>query len=138
MKSAKRFETTMMLAVGSLLGFGAALGVFQPAQHANAAPQDAKPRAVTTGTSNVGASCCSEGAKMSRLLAMATPVSLKSADAQPPAGEKEEVIFFEVFVPADAVVELEGSRMDGVGELRLYQSPPLLIAGNYTYSIKAT
>jgi uncharacterized protein (TIGR03000 family) len=45
---------------------------------------------------------------------------------------------FEVRLPADAELEVDGARMKTIGETRLFQSPPVAVGGIYAYTLKAT
>jgi len=47
-------------------------------------------------------------------------------------------IQFEVLLPADAVLEIQGARMTPTGAVRRFQTPPLRAGVNDTYTIKAT
>ncbi len=52
------------------------------------------------------------------------------------AGKKPAV--FEILVPADAELEVEGYRTQTTGEKRRFESPPVEPGSTYAYSIKAT
>src|SRR5262245_18326197 len=52
--------------------------------------------------------------------------------------DQEAVIPFELLVPADAVVEIGGYRTRETGTERHYDTPPLRVGGDYTYTVKAT
>lgn len=54
------------------------------------------------------------------------------------AQDQDEVILFDVLLPADAVLELQGVKMDAAGAVRHFQTPPLQTVGEYTYTLKAT
>src|SRR5262249_11419669 len=51
---------------------------------------------------------------------------------------REAVIPFELLVPADAVVEIGGYKTYETGTERHYDTPPLRVGGDYTYTVKAT
>jgi uncharacterized protein (TIGR02246 family) len=59
------------------------------------------------------------------------------AQAAPPK-EGEEVISFEVRLPADALLEIDGNKTTSTGEIRKFDTPPLRVGGRYTYTLKAT
>src|SRR5262249_9183934 len=48
------------------------------------------------------------------------------------------VILFEVLVPADAELDINGFKTTETGEVRHFQTPPVNPAGSYTYTVKAT
>jgi uncharacterized protein (TIGR02246 family) len=50
----------------------------------------------------------------------------------------EEVITFVVRLPADAVLEIDGSKTTSLGEARTFRTPPLKVGGRYSYDLKAT
>lgn len=50
----------------------------------------------------------------------------------------EEVILFEVSVPADAQLSIDGRKTDSAGENRTFQTPPLKVGGRYNYTLVAT
>jgi uncharacterized protein (TIGR02246 family) len=52
--------------------------------------------------------------------------------------EVEEVITFVVRLPADAVLEIDGSKTTSTGESRTFRTPPLKVGGRYAYDLKAT
>lgn len=54
------------------------------------------------------------------------------------AKQPDEIITFEVKVPADAVLEIDGQKMDVPGDIRRFQTPPLSATGHYSYTLKAT
>ncbi|HQR06616.1 MAG TPA: sulfatase-like hydrolase/transferase [Gemmatales bacterium] len=54
------------------------------------------------------------------------------------AAKPDEIINFEVKVPADAVLEIDGQKMDVTGDCRHFQTPPLQESKTYTYSLKVT
>src|SRR5262245_38764102 len=45
---------------------------------------------------------------------------------------------FEVRLPEDAVLEVDGHRTQATGETRQFQSRPLEVGGTYSYTLKAT
>src|SRR5262249_22456846 len=66
---------------------------------------------------------------------------LLEAEAGPPAafqGQADQVIFFDVLLPADAVLTIDGTPTRETGALRHFQTPPLPVGGEYTYTLKAT
>src|SRR5262249_31703737 len=56
----------------------------------------------------------------------------------PQAGGGEEVISFTVFLPAEALLEIDGNKTTETGEQRLFQTPPLPVERRYHYTLKAT
>jgi arylsulfatase len=52
--------------------------------------------------------------------------------------DQEAVIPFEVLVPAAAALEIGGFKTNETGIVRHFQSPPLRVGGEYTYTVKAT
>ncbi|MFO0815783.1 MAG: sulfatase-like hydrolase/transferase [Gemmatales bacterium] len=52
--------------------------------------------------------------------------------------QADEIIFFEVRLPADAVLEIDGQKMELPGDVRRFQTPPLSPTGHYSYILKAT
>jgi uncharacterized protein (TIGR02246 family) len=59
------------------------------------------------------------------------------AQAAPPT-EGDEVISFEVRLPADALLEIDGNKTTSTGEIRNFHTPPLRVGRHYTYTLKAT
>src|SRR5262249_10221856 len=51
---------------------------------------------------------------------------------------REEAINFEVIVPADAQLEIDGHKTDQAGQSRNFRTPPLNVGERYSYTIKAT
>src|SRR5262249_41234672 len=45
---------------------------------------------------------------------------------------------FEVRLPEDAVLEVDGNKTQATGETRQFQSRPLEVGGTYSYTLKAT
>lgn len=73
------------------------------------------------------------------LLAAAWTASADPKD--PPKPEPKPVerpAIFEVRLPADAALEINGYKSTSTGSFRRFESPPLPIGKNYTYSLKAT
>lgn len=52
--------------------------------------------------------------------------------------ETEEIILFEIVVPADTVLEIDGSRTQATGANRQFQTPLLRVGSTYTYKVRAT
>src|SRR5262245_21168055 len=52
--------------------------------------------------------------------------------------EAEEVITFVVRLPADAVLEIDGTKTTSSGEARTFRTPPLKLGERYAYDLKAT
>ena len=120
-----------MLAIGSLLGFIAASGKLDVFRKANAAPSQSFVAARESSPNQaVAATCCSEGATKGELVAMADPKAFPAAAqiAAPAATQvaqlalaqsaEEKAILFEVMVPADALLELDGDKTTATGEAR--------------------
>src|SRR5262249_38963511 len=98
------------LAAGVLLGYLAASGHFWPSGPENTAAAQTLPAVLTT-----------------------------EAAARVPAQQAaEEPIVFEVILPANALLEIDGKKTAETGEQRTFQSPPLKVGGRYTYTLKAT
>jgi uncharacterized protein (TIGR03000 family) len=51
---------------------------------------------------------------------------------------REEVILFEVSVPANAQLMIDDKKTESTGESRIFQTPPLKVGGRYNYTLKAT
>jgi arylsulfatase len=51
---------------------------------------------------------------------------------------EKQAIVFEVLLPANALLEIEGEKTKQTGAARSFQTPPLKLGGRYTYSLKAT
>src|SRR5262245_62135421 len=54
------------------------------------------------------------------------------------AGDTEEAIVFEVLVPADAALEIDGEKTTSTGGTRTFSTPPLPVGGQFAYTLKAT
>jgi uncharacterized protein (TIGR02246 family) len=54
----------------------------------------------------------------------------------PAAGR--EIITIEVRLPAGAVLEIDGKKTTSTGEVRRFETPPLMVGKEYTYTLKAT
>src|SRR5262249_35613291 len=52
--------------------------------------------------------------------------------------QTQEVIVFEVLLPANALLEIDGDKTKETGETRSFQTPPLKVGGRYNYTLKAT
>src|SRR5262249_47248990 len=73
---------------------------------------------------------------------------LHRAEAGPPVvpaaalavgeADNEQVIVFEVLLPGNAVLEIDGNKTTETGGERTYQTPPLKVGGRYNYTLKAT
>lgn len=55
--------------------------------------------------------------------------------AQEPANQ---AAYIQLYVPANAQVEIDGARTSSTGEARRFVSPPLTPGGNHVYSVKLT
>src|SRR5262249_5770881 len=53
-------------------------------------------------------------------------------------GDEEQVIVFEVLLPDNAVLEIDGNKTNETGGDRTYQTPPVKVGGRYNYTLKAT
>jgi uncharacterized protein (TIGR03000 family) len=62
----------------------------------------------------------------------------RAAPGDARAGDGKEIIFFEVRVPAGALLEIDGNKTTSTGEVRTFQTPPLKVGGRYNYALKAT
>ena len=58
--------------------------------------------------------------------------------AAPAAQDREEVISFEVLVPTDATLEIDAIKTKESGPVRHFQTPPLPVGREYTYTVRAT
>jgi arylsulfatase len=58
------------------------------------------------------------------------------AYAEPTLDEKP--ITFEVLLPANATLEIDGNKTEETGETRTFRTPPLAVGGRYSYTLKAT
>src|SRR5262249_48187453 len=56
----------------------------------------------------------------------------------PSQDTSEEVILFEVSVPGDAELTIDGKKTDSTGETRTFQTPPLKEGKRYHYTLVAT
>src|SRR5262249_44768747 len=144
-----RVQMIAMLVIGSLLGFVAASGKLDAFRKANAAPPPSSVAERENGAELVqvrlqkneaaAATCCSEGATKGQLVAMADPNPLPDASqvtaplatqvaplALAQAGEQRAIVF-EVMLPADAILEIDGDRTSETGEARTFQTPPLKV-----------
>ena len=111
MTRSTRLLALVCLAAGALLGYMTATGKFHllPTTEARA------PSASQAGPSIAGKiGCC-----------------------MPQEGQ-DEVLDIEILLPGDAVLEIEGVKMESTGEIRHFQTPPLARTGHYTYTVKAT
>jgi uncharacterized protein (TIGR02246 family) len=61
-----------------------------------------------------------------------------AAQAKPLPASGEEIITFEVRLPADAVLEIDGKKTTATGETRTFETPALRVGGRFTYTLKAT
>src|SRR5204862_453613 len=52
--------------------------------------------------------------------------------------QTEQVIVFEVLIPGNALLEIDGDKTKETGELRSFSTPPLKVGGRYNYTLKAT
>jgi uncharacterized protein (TIGR02246 family) len=77
------------------------------------------------------------GALLGALAAAANFPLGPPAQAAPP-GDVEEIITFEVRLPANAVLEIDGKKTTATGETRRFETPALRVGRHYTYTLKAT
>jgi uncharacterized protein (TIGR03000 family) len=56
----------------------------------------------------------------------------------PAVASEEKAILVVVWLPADAELEMVGQKMPGMGNVRRFQSPPLEVGKDFTYTFKAT
>jgi uncharacterized protein (TIGR03000 family) len=52
--------------------------------------------------------------------------------------QTEEVIVFEVLLPPNALLEVDGDKTTETGESRAFKTPPLKVGDRYNYTLKAT
>src|SRR5712692_9042522 len=53
------------------------------------------------------------------------------------AAQDEQAISFEVLLPANATLEIDGNKTDATGTTRTFRTPPLKVGGKYVYTLKA-
>jgi uncharacterized protein (TIGR03000 family) len=53
-------------------------------------------------------------------------------------GDAEETIVFEVLLPGDAVLLIDGEKTSSTGSSRTFSTPPLAVGSHYVYTLKAT
>jgi uncharacterized protein (TIGR02246 family) len=58
------------------------------------------------------------------------------APAQEAPRDGKEIIAFEVWLPAAAVLEIDGKKTTSTGEVRRFETPPLSVGKPYTYTLK--
>jgi uncharacterized protein (TIGR03000 family) len=58
------------------------------------------------------------------------------AHARP--AQEEKPISFEVLLPANATLEIDGNKTEETGETRTFRTPPLEVGRNYSYTLKAS
>jgi uncharacterized protein (TIGR03000 family) len=162
-----RAQMVAFVAIGALSGYLAASGRLNPSERAEAAqtpstdfgllgkakaepPAGFTARATATSQTGESHACCSEGSIKGELLALAeskagqaagnlqAPLAGQAAALATAQGEAVEAIAFEVMVPADAILEIDGDRTKETGEVRTFQTPPLKVGGRYNYNLKAT
>src|SRR5262245_7681417 len=111
----------LFLAGGAVLGWAAASADYHFLERATAVT-----RAAPGGNESLKEncpSCCSEGNAKGELLAMAeTKIPIAAQAAQQ---GREEAINFEVIVPPDAQLEIDGHKTDQAGQSRNFRTPPL-------------
>ncbi|MFT3883212.1 MAG: sulfatase-like hydrolase/transferase [Gemmatales bacterium] len=133
-----KIHVIAILAVGSLIGYVAASGGPNWFSKASASPSE-QPRTVQLCSVVETGSCC-EGLSKSPFIAgnpaVIAPVAIMAMT--PGRQDGEETITFEILVPADAVLELNGTKMDPTGESRKFVTPALKTGGHYSYDVKAT
>jgi hypothetical protein len=77
--------------------------------------------------------------RLSGTLAVVTLIGLGSpAWSQPATNPTTKAILFELRVPAEAVVIIEGEKTQSIGEVRQYQTLPVLTGKKYGYTIKVS
>jgi len=111
----------LFLAGGAVLGWAAASADLHFLERATAV----MPKALDGSDSprENGPSCCSEGNTKGELLALAeTKIPIAAQAAQQ---GREEAINFEVVVPADALLEIDGHKTDQAGQSRNFRTPPV-------------
>jgi arylsulfatase len=52
--------------------------------------------------------------------------------------QTQEVIVFEVLIPPNALLEIDGEKTKETGESRTFSTPPLKVGERYNYTLKAT
>jgi arylsulfatase len=104
-----KVQALLVLALGGLIGYGAATGKV---------------------SSLLGAVAASGDWPLGR------PAQAAPGDGQ--GGGAEESITFEVRLPAAAVLEIDGSKTTSTGETRRFETPGLRVGGHYVYTLKAT
>jgi uncharacterized protein (TIGR03000 family) len=136
-----KVQMAAVLAAGALLGYLAAAGKLNPLSRAGATSPAAPAGAVKPAESDGGdkPACC-EKVNKGQLLAQGSPGGLSSHAAvlAPAHAADDEVIVFEVLLPASALLEIDGNKTTETGEKRTYETPPLPAGGRYHYTLKAT
>ncbi len=59
----------------------------------------------------------------------------KSAETK---SSNQKSVRFMILIPADAVLEIEGEKMEGQGDLRQFETPPLAVDQDVVYTLKAS
>jgi uncharacterized protein (TIGR03000 family) len=72
------------------------------------------------------------------MVAVATATADPKDPPKPEPRPVERPATFEIRLPADAVLEINGYKTTSTGSFRRFESPPLPIGKNYTYLLKAT
>src|SRR5262249_8081423 len=101
-----KIQMMLVLVAGVVLGYCVASGKVRPFETATAAPPTE-----AAGEQSGTETCCSAGEK----------ASFVSTTAQ----AEEEIIEFEILVPATAVVLIDGEATKSTGVVRHFQTPPL-------------
>jgi arylsulfatase len=70
-------------------------------------------------------------------ISQGSPASPKAAAATA-EGDEEQAIVFEVLIPDNAILEIDGNKTNETGGDRTYQTPPVKVGGRYNYTLKAT
>src|SRR5438067_126033 len=78
------------------------------------------------------ARCCLGG-----LLGLALALPALGQSQEPALLREKKPAVFQVSLPADADLELNGLRTRATGETRRFESPPLETGSSYTYALKA-
>jgi uncharacterized protein (TIGR03000 family) len=136
-----RLQMVVVVAAGAIGGWLAGSGRLQSLPRAEAAPQAPTTIAPATGPccdgADRGATLAKADAIPSTLVAQLPTQAAAVALALAP-GQADEVILFEILVPADAALEIDGFNTQSSGEDRHFQTPAVPAGKHYTYTVKAT
>jgi uncharacterized protein (TIGR03000 family) len=142
MLRSSKLWTLAVMVLGAMIGYATASGGPSWLSKSVASPSEqnrSSQESLTSASCNTGA-CC-DGMNKTKLMAgnAATfaPVTIMTmAPGNAAVQDGEETITFEIVVPVDAVLELNGFKMEPTGESRRFVTPSLKTGGQYTYDVK--